>query len=825
MTVMDDDNKNDLIGIGELAGKPVDGRAVVEYCREKLKMNAIRFSPGKKPTIASGTVPYRDFEEQCAALNKGGKNDGNFAVSISKQTDMAVLFCDSDVDIMGLPAGLRNEFTIIRERKPDVWGGKFLMVIKDITQKEADAYAKKYRALQTGVELYGTGQNLIVSGTFLQKDEEGGMSTWVCRDKGIGVWGFGITTTWEWVQDTFPIPKKPGVAKDITACGVMVKENGRHHFLRGDIMRWVHGKKKEDLEKLNDDPVEVLLKERGDYYEIKIEKWSADFVESTAGRSEIAGLIKWCLGKLKSDGKSGTNAVETKALKDMTMEEFDLCVAKDNNDLFLWNGVHLEGPGSAYNPEQQIIDWLCKISENVTPQVGEYAIKLLKNDGDLKILRDELDSKNGVAFRNGFYDFDTGKLVDNDISNMNTSFIDADLVLPPADKCPADGEDWDQKHVEEILGGTPLWDTLLGCFQDPKTSIPRWETGVHLLLEVMSLAIRPVKGIPKIIFNVGRGSNGKTMMWDYFTAVFGEFVSSVSPQMLMEDRFAMSSLDGVHINYDDEIDREKIEGAGKLKKIADCGKMSMQRKGDPMYHAFVRCLMVFCMNEIPAIADKTYGLGRRLCVIEWPRIFADEDKDMGLPLKLAADTEATAKLMGLLVMMRIRMVARGNMLRSGCVELSDEDIVAAGGSKDLAESDAILGRTDMLSHPLKKFMYERVKHDDFWYTSKNVFYEAYEIACKAGGINPWGKPSVGKYVKEDFDEDMVYVDPSHRNVRCWVGMMLLSPDGAASDKCRPNPKQEGLEGMMTQQNNGQFGASVTDPPPPPPKPPADNESV
>lgn len=802
-------------------GDPVDAAELLDKCRDRLKLNAVRVSGKKIPLVPKGHVVCRDFESKDESLFYDQEKPpiNRLAIQFSKQSPQGMLGVDSDVDIGTLPEELRQEFRWVRERSPGVWGGKFLMHVTDWSQAEADAYARRYTAQRTGVELFGTGQNLIVAGNYSWKDGSKA-KPWVHAMSG----GHGKNDVAEvksdWVKKMFPLEaeKIEGVASGAPGAADVsgiIGGGGRHHWLRGFLLRHMAGLGEDRLRNILESPdkaFEVLLEEYNELWSDKIGGWQSEFRDNAQRMSEVRKLMVWAAQKVREDGKSAVEKEYFKTTVNLTAAEFKVVVTSDIRELFLWRDNHWEGNGADYDPESRIIDWLGEAVEDLTLKQRKYVIELIKNTKKFKVSRKKFDALDGVAFRNGWLDLETLELTDNKSDNMNRSYIDSDIVVPGVDDRPPSGEDWTLEYADKWMGDSVSWRVMRDAMKDPRTYQVRWETGLHMLLEAMCLCVKMVEGVPKIVFNTGKGSNSKSTIWKFFIGKFGDFVSSVTPQMLSDDKFAPSRTEGMLVNYYDDVSKDPVKSMDTLKIISSGGTMDVQRKGKDLHKARMTSQPVFSLNEMVAIGDATIGMGRRVCVIEWRRIFSDSAKDTTLPAQMRKDTAGAARLFGMLVHMRRRMAERGKTLRSGAVDLTETQIAEAGGSREIAEATAMVDKIDRMSHPLKALIEDRVTEDLEWCIPRSAFYKkVYVPYCRDRGVKPWSPKGVASALKDEFESEAVYVRELRHSVRVWVGMLVTDTEGQRIPECVRNPKAD--EDHTVQSTLGIQAAAPAGPPP------------
>lgn len=137
----------------------------------------------------------------------------------------------------------------------------------------------------------------------------------------------------------------------------------------------------------------------------------------------------------------------------------------------------------------------------------------------------------------------------------------------------------------------------------------------------------------------GPGSNGKSVLVDAVSGVFGEdYYSTFTPTQLFKEgansNFCVSDLEGKLLNIVGDLDKSDFSG-GTFKRFISGEKI---RAREPYGRAFCFIkppLMICCANEFPETADDSEGHHRRLLPFESTRkMWTEKDKDPNLTAKL-----------------------------------------------------------------------------------------------------------------------------------------------------------------------------------------------
>ena len=146
----------------------------------------------------------------------------------------------------------------------------------------------------------------------------------------------------------------------------------------------------------------------------------------------------------------------------------------------------------------------------------------------------------------------------------------------------------------------------------------------------------------------GSGSNGKSTILNLLKKFIGEENCSTIEIEKLSDRFKTAELENKLVNIGDDINRRDIVDTGTIKKLFTGESVTVERKGQDPFTLKNYAKMIFSCNDIPRIADKTYGMYSRLMLIPFTAKFtaADEDFDPFIEDKITTD-EALSYLLNI----------------------------------------------------------------------------------------------------------------------------------------------------------------------------------
>jgi len=233
--------------------------------------------------------------------------------------------------------------------------------------------------------------------------------------------------------------------------------------------------------------------------------------------------------------------------------------------------------------------------------------------GDALLDKEEAnnDLLNYLTLQNGLYNIEKRQLASHAPDIFTTNLLPYDFDLEA--KCPRF-----LQFLNEI-------------FIDNEGKI---DTGkISFIQEAVGYGFHKSINIPALFFLVGDGSNGKSVFLNTITSLFGEHNTCSISLNYMSNEYYLLNLLGKMINISTETPKKNF-GTDIVKAIVAgdwvTGRVPYQRptKFKPFAKHFL------AMNALPPIDDNSHGLWRRIYVVDFPRIFNEEEQDKQLTEKL-----------------------------------------------------------------------------------------------------------------------------------------------------------------------------------------------
>lgn len=209
------------------------------------------------------------------------------------------------------------------------------------------------------------------------------------------------------------------------------------------------------------------------------------------------------------------------------------------------------------------------------------------------------------------------------------------------------------------------------------------EDKFNTLIEVMGSIILIENSPCKIFYLYGKGSNGKSTFTSMLRNFLGEYLTSNISIDGLNDDTQLGYLAGKLLNVSDDADFNIIQlnKASRMKSICSYETLTYRPiYSQPKTHKFFCKLIVSC-NNLPLFADKSYGLSRRLVIIDFSKTIKKEEKIANMTALLSTDSAKSAIL---------NYIIKGaNQIITNNYELTDTEINKKILEEYLDESDNV----------------------------------------------------------------------------------------------------------------------------------------
>ena len=217
----------------------------------------------------------------------------------------------------------------------------------------------------------------------------------------------------------------------------------------------------------------------------------------------------------------------------------------------------------------------------------------------------------------------------------------------------------------------------------------------------------------KALFVVGPQASGKSTFLDVMRDLLGsDAVCSVTPQELIEERFAAVDLHGAWANIRNDIDDKMLQNTGKFKEIVSGDPIKVEEKRQPTFTIEPTAKHMYAANQLPDAAVDDDAFYRRILLVAFPTTVPREQRDPRLGGKLREE------LPGIL-----------NWALDGLDRLR-----AQSGFTGDRSPTATRDTWESWGSSLGKFKDAAIKREPGGYVEKGELYDAYLRFCRDRGV-------------------------------------------------------------------------------------------
>ena len=167
----------------------------------------------------------------------------------------------------------------------------------------------------------------------------------------------------------------------------------------------------------------------------------------------------------------------------------------------------------------------------------------------------------------------------------------------------------------------PLWDNackLMG-FGTPEM--------MDAIEDILLYLLSPSLIREEMFYWYGRGSNGKSVLIKFLTAVIGaRHTASVSLDDLQDSSFAWHALLGKRLNLPSESGSSAYVESEKLKAVITGDQITINRKNKDHISVILPVKFVFAMNRKPVFSERTHAIYRRFRMVVFDREVTENEK-------------------------------------------------------------------------------------------------------------------------------------------------------------------------------------------------------
>jgi len=235
---------------------------------------------------------------------------------------------------------------------------------------------------------------------------------------------------------------------------------------------------------------------------------------------------------------------------------------------------------------------------------------LLSLETDIYIEVEKLNATKQLNVKNGILDLEKMVLYPHD--NTILSSIQLGVSYEPGVQCAL----W-EKSLDEIFEGD--FDKI------------------SVLQEYMGLCFTKDVTQQRALFLIGEGANGKSVILGTLEELLGKENFSAIPLEKFNDAHYVSALFGKLANISIETNAKSEVYDSVFKAVVSGDALTADPKYRHPFTFFPFCKLVFALNSMPRVDDKTDAFFRRLIILRLNKQFTDEEQNKQLPKQLKAE--------------------------------------------------------------------------------------------------------------------------------------------------------------------------------------------
>jgi P4 family phage/plasmid primase-like protien len=313
-------------------------------------------------------------------------------------------------------------------------------------------------------------------------------------------------------------------------------------------------------------------------------------------------------GSLRKN-ESGKYNIDVVRFQEYMTKKWKLKYLEDETTFFRFNGKCYEVC------KRDSLNHLCQ--KDLGGHRGLFSIQVMGSFIHFGIAANLIDGEKAssdqtryLTLQNGLFDLVNYELVPHNSSIYTTNLLPYDY--DPTAKCPRF-----LQYFDEVFMG------------DKDT--------INVIQEAMGYTFYKSISKPAMFFLIGGGGNGKSVFINTLMNLCGaENASSISLNLLSREYYLLD-LFGKMINVSSETPSKRLLNADQIKAVV-AGDMISARKpyeNPTKFRPFAKHFIA--MNERPLIDDPTYGMWRRIYMIDFPRRFSEKEMDVYLTEKLKTE--------------------------------------------------------------------------------------------------------------------------------------------------------------------------------------------
>jgi putative DNA primase/helicase len=338
---------------------------------------------------------------------------------------------------------------------------------------------------------------------------------------------------------------------------------------------------------------------------------------------------------------------------------------------------------------------------------------------------EKMNSSPYLNLKNGLFNIETGILSSHDPAVYST--IQINVNYKPETSCPK----WIQALDEICEGNNDKVDTIQEFFGLCLTGEMKYE---------------------KALIFIGEGANGKSVILNTIEEVIGKENCSAIALEKFNNSHYIANLFGKATNISIETNAKSEVYDSTFKAIVSGDSIEADPKFKKPFKFHATCKLIFAMNTLPRVDDKTDAFFRRLLIIRFSRVFKEEEQNKNLKYELLKEMDG---IFLWCVKGYVRLKERGHFKEINSIRQEIEEYKK--------ENNNVL-----------IFIEEECTLAPGPFITKEQLYRAYMDFCNKNGYRQLNKANFGKAIKKHFKLNPDSRMGDKNGTRIWEGIGLLT---------------------------------------------------
>lgn len=372
--------------------------------------------------------------------------------------------------------------------------------------------------------------------------------------------------------------------------------------------------------------------------------------------------------------------------------------------------------------EEKVQKWVKDLAgDNFNKHLAEEVKYAIQTDAFVEVCK--LNSTLLLNLKNGLFSINDGMLSSHSPDVYST--IRLNVNYNPGAKC----DKW-VKTVSEILDGD--------------------QGKIETLQEYFGLCLTKEVKYQKAMFMLGEGSNGKsTVLFILENLIGDENRTAIALEMLGNPHY-VANLHNKLVNISIETNAKSEVYDAMFKAIVTGDTVEADQKFKPPFHFRPYCKLIYALNNMPRVNDKTIAFYRRLLILKFNRQFQGVGDNKSLKFELLEELDG---------------------IFLWCLE----GLKRLTARKDFAPTKEMLENVEEYrreNNNVLVFVEEECVLDPLVVIVKVTLYDAFKDWCVRSGNKPLSKKKFGTELAKQFPQ---IKEVRTTDERSWEGITLVNP--------------------------------------------------